>query len=125
MRNKDPTVATALPDRLLKSNEIKFTLRQCISARATIDPVGCSAHNPGMTTRTKYALLTFGLVNFTLAGVCNAAAYLDPGTGSILFQSAVAAVASGLAVIATARQAVARFFAGLFKRNSGRDTIKN
>ena len=78
-----------------------------------------------MTTKTRYALLIFGLLNFTLAGVCNAAAYLDPGTGSILFQSAVAAVASGLAVVVTARQAVARFFAGLFKRNGGQDVINN
>ena len=90
-----------------------------------IDPVFCSAHNPAMTTKTKYALLIFGLLNFTLAGVCDAAAYLDPGTGSILFQSAVAAVASGLAVVVTARQAVARFFAGIFKRNGGQDTVEN
>jgi len=78
-----------------------------------------------MTTKTKYALLMFGLLNFTLAGVCDAAAYLDPGTGSILFQSAIAAVASGLAVVVTARQAVARFFTGLFKRDTGRDTVNN
>ena len=78
-----------------------------------------------MTKRTKYALLIFSLLNFTLAGVCDAAAYLDPGTGSILFQSAIAAVASGVAVIVTARQAVARFFARLFKRNSGQDIVNN
>ena len=70
------------------------------------------------------ALLIFGLPDFTLAGVCNAFAYLDPGTGSILFQSAIAAVASGLAVV-TARQAVARFFTGIFKRNAGQDTVSN
>jgi hypothetical protein len=90
-----------------------------------IDPLVCSAHNPRMTTKAKYALLIFGLLNFTLAGVCDAAAYLDPGTGSILFQSAVAAVASCLAVFVTARQAVVRFFAGLFKRGSGRDIVNN
>jgi hypothetical protein len=78
-----------------------------------------------MTTKTKYALLIFGLVNFTLAGVCDAAAYLDPGTGSILFQSVVAAVASGLAVVVTARQAVVRFFSGLFKRGTGQDIVNN
>jgi hypothetical protein len=78
-----------------------------------------------MTTRTKYLLLIFGLLNFTLAGVCDAAAYLDPGTGSILFQSVIAAVASGLAIVATARQAVTRFFVGLFKRDAGRDTVNN
>ena len=78
-----------------------------------------------MTKRTKYALLISSLLNFTLAGVCDAAAYLDPGTGSILFQSAIAAVASGVTVIVTARQAVARFFARLFKRNSGQDIVNN
>jgi hypothetical protein len=78
-----------------------------------------------MTTKTKYALLIFGLLNFTLAGVCDAAAYLDPGTGSILFQSVIAAVASGLAVVVTARQAVVRFFSGLFKRDTGQDIINN
>lgn len=90
-----------------------------------IDPSVCSAHNPCMTTKTKYVLLIFGLLNFTLAGVCNAFAYLDPGTGSILFQSVVAAVASGLAVVVTARQAVARFFTSIFKRNAGRDIVND
>ena len=90
-----------------------------------IDPVFCGAHNPAMTTRAKYALLIFGLLNFTLAGTYQAAAYLDPGTGSILFQSAVAVVASGIAVVATARQAVARFFAGIFKRNAEQDVANN
>jgi hypothetical protein len=90
-----------------------------------IDRLVCAAHNPAMTTRTKYALLIFGLLNFTLAGMCDAAAYLDPGTGSILFQSAIAAVASVLSVVVTARQALARFFTAIFKRNAGRDTVKN
>ena len=90
-----------------------------------IDPSRCAAHNPGMTTRTKYALLIFGLLNFTLAGMCDAFAYLDPGTGSILFQSVIAAVASALAIVATARQAVARFFVGLFKRDAGQDIVNN
>jgi hypothetical protein len=78
-----------------------------------------------MATKTKYALLIFGLLNFTLAGVCDAAAYLDPGTGSILFQGIIAAVASGLAVVVTARQAVVRFFSGLFKRDAGQDVVNN
>ena len=78
-----------------------------------------------MTTKVKYALLIFGLLNFTLAGVCDAAAYLDPGTGSILFQSVVAAVASALSVVVTARQAVARFLTGLFKRNAEQDAVNN
>jgi hypothetical protein len=90
-----------------------------------IDPAVCSAHNSHMTTKAKYALLIFGLLNFTLAGVCDAAAYLDPGTGSILFQSAIAAVASVLSVVVTARQAVARFFTGMFKRNAERDIVNN
>jgi hypothetical protein len=78
-----------------------------------------------MTPKVKYALLLFGLLNFTLAGVGDAAAYLDPGTGSILFQGVIAAIASGVAVIVTARQAVARFFSGLFKRNAGKDIVNN
>ena len=90
-----------------------------------IDPVVCGAHNPAMTTRAKYALLIFGLLNFTLAGTYEAAAYLDPGTGSILFQSTVAAVASCMAVVVTARRAVVRFFSGVFKRNAGQDIAKS
>ncbi|MBX2869097.1 MAG: hypothetical protein KTR18_10495 [Acidiferrobacterales bacterium] len=38
-----------------------------------------------------YALVLFGLLS------TNAYAYLDPGTGSILFQGLVAALATGLA----------------------------
>ena len=125
MRKKDPTVATALPNQALKSNEIKFTLPKRHFRWPVIDPKGCAAHNRRMNTKVKYALLTFGLLNFTLAGVCDAAAYLDPGTGSILFQGFIAAIASGVAVIVTARQAVARFFAGLFKRNAGQDIVEN
>lgn len=90
-----------------------------------IVPMVCSAHSPAMSTRTKYLLLIFGLLNFTLAGVCDAMAYLDPGTGSILFQSAVATVASCVAVIVTARQAVARFLVGIFKRGDRQDVVKN
>jgi hypothetical protein len=67
-----------------------------------------------MDRRTKYALLIFLLCNFTIAGVSNAAAYLDPGTGSIIFQSVIAVVASGVAVFATAWRSVVRFFGGFF-----------
>jgi hypothetical protein len=67
-----------------------------------------------MHRRTKYALLIFLLCNFTIAGVSNAAAYLDPGTGSIIFQSVIAVVASGVAVFATAWRNIVRFFRGFF-----------
>jgi hypothetical protein len=70
-----------------------------------------------MDRRIKYALLIFSLCNFTIAGVSNAAAYLDPGTGSIIFQSIIAAVASGVAVFATAWKSVLRFFDSRFGSN--------
>ena len=60
----------------------------------------------------------FLLCNFTIAGVSNAAAYLDPGTGSIIFQSIIAVVASGLAVFATAWRRVVRFFSDLFNNSN-------
>jgi len=71
-----------------------------------------------MDRRKKYALLIFLLCNFTIAGVSNAAAYLDPGTGSIIFQSIIAVAASGLAVFATAWKSVVRFFSGLFNNRN-------
>ena len=78
--------------------------------------LGCpgAANNSEMKRRSKYFLLGFVLLNFTIAGISDAAAYLDPGTGNILFQSIIAVVASALAVIATARQAVTAFFGRLF-----------
>jgi hypothetical protein len=78
--------------------------------------LGCpgAANNSEMKRRSKYFLLGFVLLNFTIAGISDAAAYLDPGTGNILFQSIIAVVASALAVIATARQAVTGFFGRLF-----------
>ena len=78
-----------------------------------------------MNRRIKYALLIFLLCNFTIAGMSDAAAYLDPGTGSILFQSIIAVVASGVAVIATAWRSVVRFFSGLFNNsNAGKHSEK-
>lgn len=71
-----------------------------------------------MDRRTKYALLIFLLCNFTIAGISNAAAYLDPGTGSIIFQSIIAIVASGVAVFATAWKRVVRFFGDLFNNSN-------
>lgn len=71
-----------------------------------------------MERRKKIALLIFLLCNFTIAGVSNAAAYLDPGTGSIIFQSIIAVAASGLAVFATAWKSVVRFFNGLFNNRN-------
>jgi hypothetical protein len=71
-----------------------------------------------MERRKKIALLIFLLCNFTIAGVSNAAAYLDPGTGSIIFQSIIAVAASGLAIFATAWKSVVRFFNGLFNNRN-------
>ena len=71
-----------------------------------------------MDRRIKYALLVFLLCNFTVAGISNAAAYLDPGTGSIIFQSIIAVVASGVAVFATVWRRVVSFFGGIFKSSN-------
>jgi len=70
-----------------------------------------------MNRTQKYILLSLALLNFTLAGVSDAAAYLDPGTGSIIFQSIIAVVATGVAVFATAWKNVVSFFNGLFSSN--------
>jgi hypothetical protein len=78
-----------------------------------------------MGRRLKYALLAFLLLNFTIAGVSNAAAYLDPGTGSIIFQSIIAALATGAAVLASAWKSVAGFFGRLFRGGTGKDADRN
>jgi hypothetical protein len=70
-----------------------------------------------MNRTQKYILLSFALLNFTIAGVSDAAAYLDPGTGSIIFQSVIAVVATGLAVFTTVWKNVVSFFSGLFNSN--------
>ena len=70
-----------------------------------------------MTRKLKYILLCLMLLNFTIAGLSEAAAYLDPGTGSIIFQGIIAAAATGLAVLATAWKNVTGFFARLFNGN--------
>jgi hypothetical protein len=70
-----------------------------------------------MNRTQKYILLSLALLNFTIAGVSDAAAYLDPGTGSILFQSIIAVVATGLAVFATAWKNLVNFFKSLFNSN--------
>jgi hypothetical protein len=66
-----------------------------------------------MNPRLKYILLIFALLNFTIAGVSDAAAYLDPGTGSIIFPGVIAVIATGLAVFSTAWKKVADFFSRL------------
>lgn len=70
-----------------------------------------------MTRKLKYILLCLMLLNFTIAGVSEAAAYLDPGTGSIIFQSIIAVAATGLAVLATAWKNLTGFFGRLFNGN--------
>jgi hypothetical protein len=70
-----------------------------------------------MNRTQKYILLSLALLNFTIAGVSDAAAYLDPGTGSIIFQSIIAVVATGLAVFATAWKNLVNFFKGRFNSN--------
>jgi hypothetical protein len=78
-----------------------------------------------MNRTQKYILVSFALANFTIAGVSDAAAYLDPGTGSIIFQSIIAVVATGLAVFATAWKNVVSFFSGLFNSNIKKHSDKD
>jgi hypothetical protein len=78
-----------------------------------------------MNRTQKYILLSLALLNFTIAGVSDAAAYLDPGTGSILFQSIIAVVATGLAVFATAWKNLVNFFKGLFTSNIKKHSDKD
>jgi hypothetical protein len=78
-----------------------------------------------MNRTQKYILLSLALLNFTIAGVSDAAAYLDPGTGSILFQSIIAVVATGLAVFATAWKNLVNFFKGLFTSNIEKHSDKD
>jgi hypothetical protein len=70
-----------------------------------------------MTRKLKYILLCLMLLNFTMAGVSEAAAYLDPGTGSIIFQSIIAVAATALAVLGTAWKNITGFFVRLFNGN--------
>jgi hypothetical protein len=78
-----------------------------------------------MNRTQKYILLSLALLNFTIAGVSDAAAYLDPGTGSILFQSIIAVVATGLAVFATAWKNLVNFIKGLFTSNIKKHSDKD
>jgi hypothetical protein len=78
-----------------------------------------------MNRTQKYILLSLALLNFTIAGVSDAAAYLDPGTGSILFQSIIAVVATGLAIFATAWKNLVNFFKGLFTSNIKKHSDKD
>jgi hypothetical protein len=78
-----------------------------------------------MNRRLKYALLSFLLLNFTIAGVSDAAAYLDPGTGSIIFQSIIATAATGIAVFASAWKNVLRFVSRVFNGRIGKDADKH
>jgi hypothetical protein len=78
-----------------------------------------------MSRRLKYTLLSFLLLNFTIAGVSDAAAYLDPGTGSIIFQSIIAAAATGLAVCASAWKSVLHFVGRIFNGSAGEDADKH
>ena len=72
-----------------------------------------------MNCDVKYLLLGFLLLDFTIAGVSDAASYLDPGSGSILFQSIIAVVASGVAVFATTWKSIAGFFSRIFNQRGG------
>ena len=78
-----------------------------------------------MNRTQKYILLSFALANFTIAGVSDAAAYLDPGTGSIIFQGVIAAVATGLAVFASAWKSVVSYFKGLLDSNIKKQSDKD
>jgi hypothetical protein len=104
----------------IKLNKVHLALRQrTLTGRfATLIVLG-------MRRRLKYTLLAFLLLNFTIASVSNAAAYLDPGTGSIIFQSIIAALATGAAVLASAWKSVAGFFVRLFNGRAGKDADRN
>jgi hypothetical protein len=78
-----------------------------------------------MNRRLKYILLAFALLNFTVAGISDAAAYLDPGTGSIIFQGVIAVIATGLAVFATAWKNVIGALSGVFRSNNKKHPDKN
>jgi hypothetical protein len=78
-----------------------------------------------MNRTQKYILLSLALLNFTIAGVSDAAAYLDPGTGSIIFQSIIAIAATALAVFATAWKNLVSFFKGLFNSNIKKHSDKD
>jgi hypothetical protein len=96
-----------------------------LNSRTTGNALIDHSHHPSDSSRVnrfaKYFLLSFALVNFTIAGVSDAAAYLDPGSGSILFQGIVAVVASGLAIFATAWRSITSFFGRVFKRRAEND----
>jgi len=78
-----------------------------------------------MNRRLKYILLAFALLNFTIAGISEAAAYLDPGTGSIIFQGVIAVIATGLAVFATAWKNVTGVLGSVFRSNNRKHSDKN
>jgi hypothetical protein len=97
-------------------NQINLNSRT--ASNAFIDRSHHHSDSSRVNRISKYFLLSFALVNFTIAGVSDAAAYLDPGSGSILFQGTVAVVASGLAIFATAWRSIAGFFGRAFKRRA-------
>jgi hypothetical protein len=112
-RNRRPGINSTLSNLAPKSKLNKFHLRApslALTGRTAALIVF------GMSRKIKYILLCFALLNFTIAGVSESAAYLDPGTGSIIFQSIVAVAATGLAVLATAWKNVTGFFGGFFGR---------
>jgi hypothetical protein len=78
-----------------------------------------------MNRTLKITLLAFLLLNFTIAGLSDAAAYLDPGTGNIIFQSIIAAAATGVAVAVSAWKNVLRFVGRIFAGRGGKDANKN
>ena len=53
--------------------------------------MNCGNHQMKLSAKVFFFVILFGLFS------SNAYAYLDPGTGSILFQGLVAALATGLA----------------------------
>jgi hypothetical protein len=111
--NRRPGINSTLSNLAPKSKLNKFHLRApslALTGRTAALIVF------GMSRKIKYVLLCFALLNFTIAGMSEAAAYLDPGTGSIIFQSIIAVAATGLAVLATVWKNITSFFGGFFGR---------
>jgi hypothetical protein len=120
--NRRPGINSTLSNLAPKSKLNKFHLRApslALTGRTAALIVF------GMSRKIKYVLLCFALLNFTIAGVSNAAAYLDPGTGSIIFQSIIAVAATGLAVLATVWKNIIGFFGGFFSRLFNSNTEKH
>ena len=74
----------------------------------------------GVTSRRPAVLSVVGASALCLFGASPAHAYLDAGTGSILLQAILGAVAVGLAALAGLRGRIRALFARLTSKNGGK-----